>query len=313
MRLSPCLRPAFSPASALGEYVQQAIAPLLASLRWLHRLSNCGCICPRFSSGGCKLAVQQANGADVPLPLAALPRFGGILGAAPSGGHGPQVGPRLHAASRWAAIGGSGQFPAFRKYRYRCSIRRVAASRMIEARAQLSGESVPLSVEQDARRERLSERYRRGGCANPVHLGEGLILEKAGILHSPARGQFSHHRARPRSTQGSADSAGHSLHGRGSRLSGGRKQTRPRPSSLEPSPSEAEATPEEELESASSAFKRTRRGTAPERRRLSPTAFEHLVVDLMIGMGYGGGRPEQARSRKLLRTEASTASSTKIA
>jgi restriction system protein len=72
-----------------------------------------------------------------------------------------------------------------------------------------------------------------------------------------------------------------------------RSKTRPRPSPLERSSSEAEATPEEELESA---YERLQTELAEELlqnvRRLSPTAFEHLVVDLMIGMGYGGGRPE---------------------
>jgi len=40
------------------------------------------------------LAAQQANGADVPCTGGA-PRPGGILGAAPRGGRGSQVGPRL--------------------------------------------------------------------------------------------------------------------------------------------------------------------------------------------------------------------------
>jgi restriction system protein len=72
-----------------------------------------------------------------------------------------------------------------------------------------------------------------------------------------------------------------------------RGKGRPRRSDEESSTTETEATPEEELESA---FERLQAELAQELlqnvRRLSPTAFEQLVVDLMLGMGYGGGRPE---------------------
>jgi len=56
---------------------------------------------------------------------------------------------------------------------------------------------------------------------------------------------------------------------------------------------QSEITPEEELESA---YERLQTELAEDVlahvRRLSPTAFEQLVVDVMLAMGYGGGSPE---------------------
>ena len=57
--------------------------------------------------------------------------------------------------------------------------------------------------------------------------------------------------------------------------------------------SQAEITPKEELEGA---YERLRAALAADLlekvRGLSPQAFEQLVVDLMLAMGYGGGHPE---------------------
>ena len=51
------------------------------------------------------------------------------------------------------------------------------------------------------------------------------------------------------------------------------------------------ATPEEAIQSAEEAIRDNLRGLLLDRiRELSPAFFERLVVDLIIGMGYGGTR-----------------------
>ena len=160
--------------------------------------------------------------------------------------------------------------------------------RMTEVRVNLAG---VFALSEAEREERLPSGT-QGRFANRVAWAK-VYLEKAGMLHSPARGQF---RITERGREVLKDPPVRldiPFMERFPDFLEFRTKTRPRPSSLEPSSSEAEATPEEELESA---YERLQTELAEELlqnvRRLSPTAFEHLVVDLMIGMGYGGGRPE---------------------
>jgi restriction system protein len=160
--------------------------------------------------------------------------------------------------------------------------------RMIEARAHLAG---VFALSEEDQEERLPSGT-QGRFANRVAWAK-VYLEKAGMLQSPARGQFCITERGREVLKDPPTRLDIPFMERFPDFLEFRSKTRPRPSSLEPSSSEAEATPEEELESA---YERLQTELAEELlqnvRRLSPTAFEHLVVDLMIGMGYGGGRPE---------------------
>ena len=75
-----------------------------------------------------------------------------------------------------------------------------------------------------------------------------------------------------------------------------RSRTRQRPSPTELSVSASEATPEEDLEQAYERLQiELADGVLSNVRRLSPSGFERLVVDVMIAMGYGGGKSEGVR------------------
>ncbi|SFR62556.1 restriction system protein [Thiomicrospira sp. ALE5] len=59
-------------------------------------------------------------------------------------------------------------------------------------------------------------------------------------------------------------------------------------------------TPDEQLQQAYQSLNRSLAAELLENvKQLSPQAFEQLVVDLMIGMGYGGARKEAGQATKL--------------
>jgi restriction system protein len=134
---------------------------------------------------------------------------------------------------------------------------------------------------------------RQGRFANRVAWAK-VYLEKAGILASPARGQFQITERGREILQSPPTRLDIQFMERFPDFQEFRAaRSRPQSAGGKSTVPETEATPEEELESA---FERLQTELAQELlqnvRRLSPPAFEQLVVDLMLAMGYGGGRPE---------------------
>lgn len=159
--------------------------------------------------------------------------------------------------------------------------------RLVDARA---GLAEVFGLTEAERAEKLPS-GRQGRFANRVAWAK-IYLDRAGLLESPAKGQF-------RITQRGLDVVKNPP----SRIDipfmeqfpefqEFRSRRRESPAT-EAQSDEAEATPAEELEEA---YERLQSQLATELlsnvRRLSPSGFEQLVVDVMIAMGYGGGKPE---------------------
>lgn len=73
--------------------------------------------------------------------------------------------------------------------------------------------------------------------------------------------------------------------------------TKPNTTGLKPSPGIEEATPEEALQEAYDTLRGALAGDVLEAvKEASPEFFERLVVDLLVGMGYGGSRREAGKA-----------------
>lgn len=120
-----------------------------------------------------------------------------------------------------------------------------------------------------------------------------VYLEKAGLLDSPAPGQFQITERGRGVLQDPPVRIDIPFMERFPEFLEFRSRRRERVSSPSSSSQESESTPEEELEQA---YERLQAELADEVlanvRKLSPTGFEQLVVDVMIALGYGGGKPE---------------------
>jgi restriction system protein len=132
---------------------------------------------------------------------------------------------------------------------------------------------------------------RQGRFANRVAWAK-VYLQQAGILESPARGQC-------RITQRGRDILRNPpstldirFMEQFSEFQEFRSRNRPRAGVVDAIP-DPDSTPEEDLRGA---YERLQRNLAGELlqnvRRLSAVGFERLVVDVMLAMGYGGGRAE---------------------
>jgi restriction system protein len=120
-----------------------------------------------------------------------------------------------------------------------------------------------------------------------------VYLERAGLLDSPARGQY---KITARGREVLQDPPGRidiPFMERFPEFLEFRSQRSERTPSVAPTVPDSESTPEEELEQAYERLQAELADVVLENvRRLSPTGFERLVVDVMIALGYGGGKSE---------------------
>lgn len=120
-----------------------------------------------------------------------------------------------------------------------------------------------------------------------------VYLERAGLLHSPARGQFSITDRGREVLQDPPRKIDIAFMERYPEFLEFRSRRRQPPSASGSTEAESESTPEEELERA---YERLQAELADEVlknvRCLSPAGFEQVVVDVMLAIGYGGGKPE---------------------
>lgn len=133
---------------------------------------------------------------------------------------------------------------------------------------------------------------RQGRFANRVAWAK-VYLTQAGILSSHARGEFQITDRGQEILRNPPEQLDVAFMEQFAEFQAFRSRTGRSNTSGPGERTSAEATPEEELEAA---FERLQAELSQELletvRRLSPIAFEELVVDLMLAMGYGGGRTE---------------------
>jgi restriction system protein len=158
--------------------------------------------------------------------------------------------------------------------------------RLADARGNLA---TRLGLSEDDRKELLPS-GRQTRLANRVAWAK-IYLERAGLLESPERGQFRI-TERGREVLGSPpERIDISFLNRFPEFAEFRSGHHRASESTPPTATEQDATPEEALEGA---YERLQTDLARELlervRGLAPDSFERLVVDVMLHMGYGGGK-----------------------
>lgn len=160
--------------------------------------------------------------------------------------------------------------------------------RMRQARSHLAE---VFSLSESEQTEKLPS-GRQSRFANRVAWAK-VYLDKAGLLNSPARGQFELTERGREVLRDPPERIDIPFMEKFPEFLEFRSRRRERTPAATPQASDGESTPEEELEQA---YERLQAELADELlesiRNLSPSGFEQLVVDVMIALGYGGGKPE---------------------
>lgn len=166
---------------------------------------------------------------------------------------------------------------------------RIAAEGEVKARDAVNRVADEFNLTADERAEILAS-GRQTRIANRMHWAVTYLV-KAGLLERPRRGHFAITEAGRKVLSAAPPRIDIPFLAQFEAFEEFRRGPNGEPvSDVEPLPAIASGTPEERVEAAFRDLNAALRTELLERiLAMDPSAFEKLIIDLMLGMGYGGG------------------------